>query len=75
MKLKSNIGTADKIIRLLLAVVFIILVYTNVLSGVFGAVGLILAFLLSATSLVNFCPLYKLLKLNSMSKVKDKTEG
>lgn len=67
MKLKSNIGTADRTIRLLIAIVLIILFYTEVLPGIFGVIGLILALLLTVTSLITFCPLYKVLNLNSIS--------
>lgn len=66
MKLKSNIGTADRTIRLLLAIVLIALFYTEVLPGIFGVIGLILALLLTVTSLITFCPVYKILKLNSI---------
>lgn len=72
MKLKSNIGTADRAIRLLLAIVLIILFYAEVLSGFLGIIGLVLALLLTVTSLTTFCPLYKALNLNSIySKAKD----
>ena len=76
MKLKSNIGTADRTIRLLIAIVLIILFYTEVLPGIFGVIGLILALLLTVTSLITFCPLYKFLNLNSIfNKEKNQTKS
>lgn len=76
MKLKSNIGTADRTIRLLIAIVLIILFYTEVLPGIFGVIGLILALLLTVTSLITFCPLYKVLNLNSIfNKEKNQTKS
>lgn len=76
MKLKSNIGTADRAIRLLLAMILIILFYTEILSGIFGVIGLILALLLTVTSLTTFCPLYKVLNLNSIyHKEKDNDQS
>lgn len=66
MKLKPNIGIADRIIRLLLAVVLIILFYAEAVPGFFGITGLIVALLLTATSLTTFSPLYKALNLNSI---------
>ena len=51
-------GSADKVIRLLLAALFIILFVFNVVGGVFGYILLILALVFILTSLVSFCPLY-----------------
>jgi len=56
--MKKNMGSADKVIRLLLAALFIILFVFNVVSGVFGYILLILALIFILTSLVSFCPLY-----------------
>ncbi|NLI71464.1 MAG: DUF2892 domain-containing protein [Bacteroidales bacterium] len=76
MKLKSNIGTADRAIRLLLAMGLIILFYADILSGIFGIIGLIIALLLTVTSLTTFCPLYKILNLNSIyNKEKDNDQS
>lgn len=76
MKLKSNIGTADRAIRLLLAMGLIILFYADILSGIFGIIGLIIALLLTVTSLTTFCPLYKVLNLNSIyNKEKDNDQS
>lgn len=66
MKLKSNVGTADRTIRLILAIALIILFYTGVLPGILGVIGLIVALLLTVTSLISFCPIYKIFKLNSV---------
>ncbi len=51
-------GSADKVIRLLLAALFIILFVFNLVGGVFGYILLILALVFILTSLVSFCPLY-----------------
>lgn len=51
-------GSADKVIRLLLAAVFILLFVFNVVSGVLGYILLALAAIFILTSLVSFCPLY-----------------
>lgn len=76
MKLKSNIGTADRAIRLLLAMGLIILFYADILSSIFGIIGLIIALLLTVTSLTTFCPLYKILNLNSIyNKEKDNDQS
>lgn len=51
-------GTADRLIRILIAAVIAILYLTNMLSGTIGWVLLALAAILVLTSLVSFCPLY-----------------
>ncbi len=56
--MKKNMGSADKVIRLLLAALFIVLFVFNVVSGVFGYILLILGLVFILTSLVSFCPLY-----------------
>jgi Protein of unknown function (DUF2892) len=56
--MKKNIGTTDKIVRLVLAAIIAVLYFTNVISGttaiVLGAVAIILVI----TSLINFCPIW-----------------
>jgi hypothetical protein len=56
--MKKNVGSIDKIIRLLLAALFIILFFTNVVTGVFGYILLALAAILIVTSLFSFCPIW-----------------
>jgi hypothetical protein len=56
--MKKNIGSADKIIRLLLAALFILLFIFNVVGGIFGYILLALAVILILTSLVNYCPIW-----------------
>jgi hypothetical protein len=66
--MKKNMGTADRIIRLLLAVVFAVLYFGGYVEGPLGT-GLVIAggiFLL--TSLAGFCPLYSLVGMNTCKK-------
>ncbi|MEJ2594034.1 MAG: DUF2892 domain-containing protein [bacterium] len=56
--MKKNMGIADKVIRILLAVVFAVLYYTDVVTGTFGIILLILAAVFLLTSVFSFCPLY-----------------
>lgn len=58
--MKKNMGSADRIIRILIAVVFAVLYFTNVVSGTLGLILLILGGVFVLTSLVSFCPLYTL---------------
>lgn len=63
--MKKNMGSVDKIIRLLIAAVVAILFFTNVITGTFGIVLLVLAAVFVITSLISFCPLYALVGLNT----------
>jgi hypothetical protein len=66
--MKKNMGTIDKAIRILVAVVVVILYFTNVISGTLGIILLALAAVFVVTSIVSICPLYILLGLSSRKK-------
>jgi hypothetical protein len=56
--MKKNMGSTDKIIRFILAAIFVILYFTGTVTGTVGIILLVLAGVFVLTSLVNFCPLY-----------------
>jgi hypothetical protein len=56
--MKKNMGTADRIIRVIIAAIIATLYFTNTISGTLGIVLLILAGVFVLTSLISFCPLY-----------------
>lgn len=66
--MKKNMGSADRIIRILLAIVFAVLYFTNVVTGVWGYILLALAAIFLLTSLVSFCPLYLPFRMNTGKK-------
>lgn len=68
--MKKNLGNTDKIIRILLAVVLAILYFTNTVTGTLGIVLVVFGAILLLTSLVNFCPLYAILGINTCSTKK-----
>jgi uncharacterized MAPEG superfamily protein len=69
--MKRNLGNADRLIRVLLAVFFAVLFFNHLVTGVAGAVLIILAVVFLLTSMVGFCPLYAALgiKINASKKV------
>ncbi len=69
--MKKNMGTADRIIRVLIAVVVIGLYYTNVISGTLAIVLLVLAGIFILTSFVSFCPLYAPFGLSTCARKKE----
>lgn len=68
--MKKNMGNADRIIRVIVAVIIAALYFTNVITGTLGIVLLALAGIFVLTSLVSFCPLYAPFGL-STCKVKE----
>jgi uncharacterized membrane protein len=56
--MKKNMGSTDKIIRLIIAAIILVLFLTDVITGTVAIVLLVLAAVLVLTSLVSFCPLY-----------------
>jgi hypothetical protein len=63
--MKKNMGTADRIIRILLAAVFAYLYFSGTVTGTIGIVLLVLGAVFVVTSLVSFCPLYSLVGLST----------
>ncbi len=58
--MKANVGQADKIARIVLGAVLILLTLTGVI-GVWGWIGIVPL----GTGLFNFCPLYTPLGINT----------
>jgi hypothetical protein len=58
--MKTNMGTADRVVRILLAAVFAYLYFAKVVTGAAAIVLLVLGGIFLATSVVAFCPLYTL---------------
>jgi DUF2892 family protein len=63
--MKLNMGTVDRVVRTLLAILIAVLYLTNVFSGVVGIVLGIVAIILLLTGVISFCPLYALLGLST----------
>lgn len=63
--MKKNMGNTDRIIRILLAVVFAVLYFTNTVTGTFGIVLLVLGAVFLLTSVISFCPLYPIFGINT----------
>ena len=66
--MKKNMGIADRIIRLVIAVVIAILFFTDVIAGAWGIVLLVVAVIFLLTSLIGLCPLYLIFGANTCSK-------
>lgn len=66
--MKKNMGTADRIIRVIIAAAIAGLYFTGTITGTLGIVLLVLAGVFVLTSLISFCPLYALVGLSTCPK-------
>jgi hypothetical protein len=56
--MKPNVGTNDRIIRAVLAIILAVLYFSGMVTGTLGIILLVLAGVLLLTGLISFCPLY-----------------
>ena len=61
MKIEKNLATADKIVRLVVSAVIIILFALDLIGGPMAAGLFALSVVLIVTSMVSFCPVYRVL--------------
>lgn len=66
--MKKNMGTIDKAIRILIAIVIGVLYFTNTISGTMAIILGILAIAFVLTSFMSFCPLYLPFGINTLKK-------
>lgn len=67
--MKSNMGTADRVIRVIIAAVITTLYFTHFITGTLGIVLMVISGIFVLTSLISFCPLYRIIGV-STCKVK-----
>jgi hypothetical protein len=63
--MKTNMGSFDKAVRLLIAVLLVSLYFLGVVEGVLGTVALLVAAVFTLTSVISFCPLYAVFGINT----------
>lgn len=66
--MNKNIGKIDKIIRLLIAIIISTLYIVGVISGTVGFILLTVGGILLLTAIIDFCPLYKIMKFKGTKK-------
>jgi len=65
---EKNMGTADRVIRTIIALVILALYINGSLSGALAIILLIIAAIFIATSIVGFCPAYTLFNFSTRKK-------
>lgn len=63
--MKKNMGTVDRILRILMAVVVVALYVSNLISGTVALILGIIALIFLITGLIGYCPLYGPLRLST----------
>lgn len=69
--MKPNMGTVDKVVRVLVAILIAVLYYTHQISGTAAIILLILAGIFILTSFLSFCPLYLPFGISTRKKEKN----
>ena len=66
--MKKNMGSIDKLVRVLVAAVIAVLYFTNQITGTVALILGIVAVVFLLTRAIGFCPLYLPLKLSTIKK-------
>ncbi len=73
--MKKNVGSIDKVIRIILAAVIVVLAITQVITGVLAVILLIFAGILVLTSVISFCPIWWVLGIGTSKKEIEKKQA
>lgn len=68
--MKKNMGSVDRVLRTITALVIAYLWWTGTISGGLGVALAILAAIFLLTSAISFCPLYRPLGLSTCGRAK-----
>ena len=68
--MEKNMGTIDRIVRVLLSVIMFGLLMKGIIYGVLAVISVAVSIILLLTSLVGFCPLYRVLGITTCN-IKD----
>lgn len=66
----KNMGSADRVIRMIIAAVVGMLYFTDVITGTLGIVLLVLSVIFVLTSLISYCPLYSIFGIKTCTTKK-----
>ncbi len=66
--MRTNMGTLDRGIRILIALIIAGLYFTGIISGYLALILIVFAGVFILTSLISFCPLYLPFNLSTKKK-------
>lgn len=73
--MKKNMGTADRVVRTIVAIVIGVLFFTGVISGTLALILGIVAIAFLITSFVSWCPAYGPLGISTCKTNESTPEG
>lgn len=66
--MKSNIGSVDKTVRIVIAALVLVLYLTNIIPGALAIILFVVAAILLITVFINFCPIWHFLGISTRKK-------
>ncbi len=69
--MKTNMGSADRSIRILMGIIIGILVMGHMVTGFMATVLVVLSGILIITGFVEYCPLYSIFHINTCTPKKN----
>lgn len=69
--MRTNIGNADKIIRIIISLLMGLISFMGIFSTTIGVILLVMAVFIILTSIFSFCPIYALIGISSCAKKED----
>jgi hypothetical protein len=63
--MKTNMGSADRAIRIFIAIILAGLYFSGLISGTIGVILLVVAIVFLLTSIIGFCGLYTIFGMNT----------
>jgi hypothetical protein len=66
--MKKNLSIIDRVLRIVLVLIIVVLYLTNIITGTLALILLILGGILVITSIISFCPIYFSFGLSTAKK-------
>jgi hypothetical protein len=63
--MNTNVGSTDKIVRVVLALAAFVFAFVTGIGGALGIVLMAVGVVLAATALTGFCPIYRVLGMST----------
>jgi len=64
--MKKNAGTLDRIIRIILAIFFAVLIFTGIVNGIGAIIIGVFILIFIFTGITGFCPVYTLVGIHTL---------
>lgn len=63
--MKKNMGTTDRTVRIIVAIIAAALYFSGTITGTLGIIALVVAAVFVLTSFISFCPLYAIFGIST----------